>query len=334
MPLANLTVGCARMIPTSPTPYVRSAGSGPGVVCLHANASSSSQWRLLMEMLAPRYSVFAVDSYDAGKSPAWAGSTLPRLCDEATFLAPVLEDAGESFTLVGHSYGGAVALVAAVEQARRCRALVLYEPTLFSLIDAESGPPNDADGIRDAVARAESALREGDASRAAECFIDFWMGPGAWADTPPARRGAIEASITHVHAWSAALFGETASLAALARLDMPILCMTGKDSPASSLGVVRRLTRILPRMELVEFKGLGHMGPITHPNVVNPVIADFLDGVHCTGISRPHWISGNDVASAQVHATQLAFENGGFWRPNVARVARHCILGRPMQRVT
>ncbi len=55
-----------------PEPFVREAGTGPGVVCLHANASSSSQWRGLMEQLSPAFHVLAVDSYDSGKSPAVA----------------------------------------------------------------------------------------------------------------------------------------------------------------------------------------------------------------------------------------------------------------------
>lgn len=53
-------------------PFVREGGTGPGVVCLHANASSASQWRGLMELLAPTFHVLAVDSYDSGKSPSLA----------------------------------------------------------------------------------------------------------------------------------------------------------------------------------------------------------------------------------------------------------------------
>ena len=52
--------------------------------------------------------------------------------------------------------------------------------------------------------------------------------------------------------------------------------MLGKDSPASSLAVARLLTQTLPRVEVVEFAGVGHMGPITHPAIVNPAIDDFL----------------------------------------------------------
>ena len=52
-------------------PFVREAGTGPGVVCLHANASSSAQWRALIDVLAPTCHVLAPDLYDSGKSPAW-----------------------------------------------------------------------------------------------------------------------------------------------------------------------------------------------------------------------------------------------------------------------
>ena len=60
-------------------PYFREAGAGPSVVCLHANASSSSQWRGLMEMLAADYHVLAPDSYGAGKGPAWPTDKVVRL---------------------------------------------------------------------------------------------------------------------------------------------------------------------------------------------------------------------------------------------------------------
>ena len=55
----------------SPAPFFREAGSGPGVVCVHSNASSSGQWRGLMDLLAARFHVLAADTYGAGKSPPW-----------------------------------------------------------------------------------------------------------------------------------------------------------------------------------------------------------------------------------------------------------------------
>jgi pimeloyl-ACP methyl ester carboxylesterase len=260
-----------------PAPFVREAGAGPGVVCLHANASSSSQWRSLMELLAPRGRVLAADAYGAGTSPAWPGHRPLRLRDEAALLEPVLERAGSSLALVGHSYGAAVALVAAAARPARVRALALYEPTLFALLDRASPPPNDSDGIRFAVANAAAAVAAGEPDRAAECFIDFWSGDGTWAAMPEARRVPIRASIVDVGAWGSALFTEPTPLAAFAALRVPVLLMVGTSSPPSGRGVARLLARVLPQVEMVELEGLGHMGPVTHAHVVNRVIADFLE---------------------------------------------------------
>lgn len=255
----------------------REAGSGPGVVCLHSNASSSAQWRALMEALAPKFHVLAADSHGVGKSPPWPHDRKLTLRDEVAALEPVFDRAGERFSLVGHSYGGAVALVAAIALPGRVRALALYEPTLFSLVERESPPPNDVDGIRGTVARAVAALQAGDAARAAHGFIDFWMGDGAFAAMPERNRAAIAESVRNIQGWKDALFDEPASADAFRELAAPVLLLVGTRSPLSSRAVADRLARLLPRVERIELDGLGHMGPVTDPAAVNARIAAFLE---------------------------------------------------------
>src|SRR5262245_7041116 len=179
-------------------PFFREAGTGPGVVCLHANASTSSQWRGLMDRLAPKFHVLAADSYGAGKSPNWPSDLSIRLLDEVALIEPVLARAGSPLALVGHSYGAAVALIAALTNPGRVRAMALYEPVLFSLLDAETPPPNEAEGIRNVVAEAGVALDAGNRDAAAERFIDYWTRPGTWARTPEQRKLPIAASVTNV----------------------------------------------------------------------------------------------------------------------------------------
>jgi pimeloyl-ACP methyl ester carboxylesterase len=262
-----------------PHPFFREAGAGQGVVCLHANASTSGQWRGLMERLAPTFHVFAPDAYDAGKSPPWRSDRLLCLRDEAELIEPVLAKAGAAYALVGHSYGAAVALIAALMRPGRVRALAIYEPTLFSLIDIDRPAPNDADGIRQRVVTAAAAVDAGDLDAAAECFIDYWMWPGAWAQTPRERKPAIAASMVSLRKSGHALFNEPTPLGAFRALDIPVLYMIGKRTTASARGVARLLAPALPRVEVVEFDELGHMGPVTHPHLVNEKIAEFLDKV-------------------------------------------------------
>jgi pimeloyl-ACP methyl ester carboxylesterase len=260
-------------------PFFREAGSGPAVVCLHSNASNSGQWRALMEMLAARFHVLAADSYGAGKSPAWPTERSIRLRDEVALLEPVFARAGDAFSLVGHSYGGGLALVAALAHRNRVRAMALYEPTLFALVEREAPSPNDVDGIRNAVVESVKALERGDAAQAARCFIDFWMGEGSFDRMPERVQAATAESVQNIQGWKDALFDEPTPLQAFAGLQIPVLLMVGKRSPLSSRAVAQRLKRVLPKVEVVELEGLGHMGPVTHPDTVNPLICRFMERI-------------------------------------------------------
>ena len=262
-----------------PEPFFREAGTGPGVVCIHSNASTSGQWRGLMELLAPKFRIFAPDSYDSGKSPHWPSDRVIRLRDEVALIEPVLAKAGSPLALVGHSYGAAVALIAALANPGSVRAMAVYEPTLFALLDAETPAPNEAEGIRSAVADAGVALDAENRDAAAERFIDYWMGTGTWKQTPEERKPSIVASVTNVRRWAHALFTEPTPLKAFRSLDVPMLYMVGKRSTPSARGVARLLTAALPRVEVVEFENLGHMGPVTHPDAVNGAIERFLERV-------------------------------------------------------
>ena len=257
-------------------PSLETTDASPGVVCLHANASSSSQWRALTSRLAHDYRVFTPDTLGAGQGPAWPVGRAVTLRDEVALLEPVFEAAGAPHFMVGHSYGAAIALMAALARPERTRALAVYEPTLFAVLGNEKAGREAARGIRGAVHDAASALAADDSHAAAQHFIDYWMGPGSWSLMPVHRRAAIAASVVNVSGWAAALFGETTPLQAFEALDMPVLYMLGAQSPESSRAVAQVLTQTLRNVSVIEFAELGHMGPVTHAELVNDAVAQFL----------------------------------------------------------
>src|SRR5262245_52274697 len=193
-----------------------------------------------MDQLAPSYRVLAPDMYGSGRSPDWPSPRRINLHDEVSFIEPILSAAGPQIALVGHSYGAAVALRAAVEKPGSVSALALYEPTLFSLVDGEQPAPNDADEMRDGVREAADYLDHGYVDAAAQSFVDYWSGRGTWAAMPPGRQAPIMASIPNIARWGYALFSEPTPLEAFAALDIPVLYMVGKKTrrPASAVARV------------------------------------------------------------------------------------------------
>ena len=233
-----------------------------------------------MERLSDRYRVIAVDSYGSGKSPAFPADQDMYLEDEVALLSSVFEAAGDRFHLIGHSFGGAIALKAALEdRGRRVLSLVLYEPVLFSGLIAEA--PESA-AAREIVTLRDDTIRlldAGDLPAAAERFIDYWAGEGTWAATPESRRPALASAMRTLRSQWHAAFHEPAPLSAFARINIPALLLTGVESNASTLAVARLVTAALPLIRRQEIEGVGHMAPLTHPDIVNPRIERFLDSV-------------------------------------------------------
>lgn len=241
-------------------------------MCLHASASSSGQWRALMERLAPRYRVLAADLYGYGQSPAWPGARPLTLADEAALLEPVFQAAGDRFHVVGHSYGAAIALCAALTQPHRVKSLTLFEPVLIAALmqdDPDQPAAREIASVRDDTS---AAVARGELEAAGERFVDYWMGAGAWATTPDKRRAVIAGTMPKIRAEWHAIFTEPTPLAAFARLAIPTRYLVGGASPLAPRGVARLLTRTLPRVSVVELAGVGHMGPVTHADQVNAEI--------------------------------------------------------------
>jgi pimeloyl-ACP methyl ester carboxylesterase len=261
----------------SPAASFREAGTGTGVVCVHASASSSGQWRPLMDRLAPRFRVLAADLYGYSQSPAWPDDRKLTLADEVRLLEPVFRTAGERFHLVGHSYGAAIALRAALDDPGRLLSLVLYEPVLFAALmqdDPEQPAAREAASVRDDTI---AAVDRGELDASGERFVDYWMGTGAWASTPEKRRATLAGTMRKVkHEWHA-LFTEPTPIDAFKRLEIPTLFLVGTESPASTRRIAKLLTARLPNLTVVELPGIGHMGPVTHPDRVNPEIERYLD---------------------------------------------------------
>jgi pimeloyl-ACP methyl ester carboxylesterase len=184
---------------------------------------------------------------------------------------------GRRVHVIGHSYGGAVALKLALEHPEWLASLVVFEPVLFSLLMAHDPDDPAAREIRAVRAETCAATERGQLDAAGARFVDYWMGAGAWASMPEQRRQTVAAAMRQVAEEWHAVFEEPAPLAAFGALDARTLCLVGADSPASARAVSRLLAKTLPRASEVELDGVGHMGPVTHPDRVNALIEEHLD---------------------------------------------------------
>ncbi|MBC5805320.1 MAG: hypothetical protein DLM53_02635 [Candidatus Eremiobacter antarcticus] len=82
---------------------------GPAVICVHGITSSRKSWKRTAEALGDRFRVFAYDQRGHGDSAdSFEDMSLRRSLDDLRAVAACV---GEPCALIGHSWGGAVALL-------------------------------------------------------------------------------------------------------------------------------------------------------------------------------------------------------------------------------
>jgi len=250
-------------------PNGRSAAAS--VVALHCSGSSGRQWQPLADALGPQYSVIAPDLFDGGShAPRSRPFTLK---DEAAPVIDLIDRLDGAVHLIGHSYGGAVALRAALARSIRVASLSLYEPMLPHVLKS-AGP----DGIvawhqlQVLFADVDRAVRAGAYARAAQCFFEYFNGAGAWTSLTPENQIALVHFIPRACLEWRAVMAERTPLSAYAGLAIPTLMMHGESTTEPLALITRRLADAMQGFSFHVVKGAGHMAPITRAEDVNACI--------------------------------------------------------------
>ena len=109
-------------------------GQGQPVILIHSSVSANRQWLALSESLKDRYRVLAINLFDYGKTTSWPGDSPQSLYAQAQLVLALSEELSSPVHLVGHPFGGSVALKAAMLLGPRVGNLILLEPNPFYLL--------------------------------------------------------------------------------------------------------------------------------------------------------------------------------------------------------
>jgi pimeloyl-ACP methyl ester carboxylesterase len=246
----------------------------PTALLVHSGGFTSRQWRRLSELLASDYRVLAPDLLGYGASGPWPDSEPFHYRQDLVFLESLVAGAGEPVHVIGHSYGGFLALQLALARPELVRSIAAYDPVAFGILDNVE----DADALR----ALEGVRREWqpDASGADETwlagFVDWWNGDGAWTRLAEETRVAFRTMGWKVFQEVMSLTADKTDGATYATITAPTLLMGGRSSPLTEQRVVEKLGATLPHATVHFFDGAGHMGPISHAQLVNAAIVKSL----------------------------------------------------------
>lgn len=244
------------------------AGSGPAVMLLHAGIADRTMWTEHLEPLAQAgYRALAVDLSGFGEAAVAAGEQAPWIDVLATMDALEIHEA----VLVGNSFGGAVALRAAVVAPDRIVAL--------ALVSAPAPGVDPTPELEAAWESEENALERGDLDAAISAVIDTWALPDAPAELRQ-RIGTMQR-----RAYEQQADAEPVSDApdpveedpeSIRGLTMPALIAVGaRDKPEFQEGA-KQLAATLPGARLEIIEDAGHLAPLETPDAFRQLLLEFL----------------------------------------------------------
>lgn len=249
------------------TARIWAAASGPAdgvpVVLVHGSLDRSAGLLKLSRRLDHRCRVTRYDRRGYGRSLAVGGPFEMAL--QVADLVEVIGGAVAPCVVVGHSYGGNVALATAQRHPDLLAGVVVYEaPLSWTSWWPGSTAGADARSWRD------------DPAEAAERFMRRLIGDDRWARLPPATRDARRAE-------GPALVGELSDLREHepwepGRIAAPVLPLFGERS----LEHHRRSAELMGTWfgrAAVAIAGAKHFGVNTHPDEVGALVEAFADDV-------------------------------------------------------
>ena len=280
------------------SPYFRQPRYRAPVIALHCSGAGASEWYALAETLGDDYELLTPEHYGSATNGPWTGEHAFTLSDDAA-RAIALIDANESKVhLVGHSYGGGVALHVALARPSQIASMALYEPSAFHLLRQFGGPGADAFAeIAGVARRIADGVLTGDYRRAVAEFVDYWSGAGTWETMRPAAQRALIRWAPKGPLDFHALLENPTPASAYRTIKCPALIMRGEHALKPSRIIADRLAGLLPNSRLLVIDGAGHMGPFTHASKVAALIAR-----HIATIDAQSGQARNRTAAAPLEA--------------------------------
>ena len=241
-------------------------GSGPTLIIVDGAMSTRSGKAALRALLAPRLTVVGYDRRGRGDS----GDTPPYVVDrEIEDIQALIEVAGGTAALYGHSSGAALALDAALQLGASVTKIAMYE-----------APYNDDPAARQAWRRylgqltgALAACRNGDAVALFMAYvgtpaeqIDSMRQQDSW----PAM-AALAPTLAYDH--TAILADVAVPAQRAAGLSAPALVIYGTASFSFMAETARKLQQAMPHGQLSVLEGQEHN---VSPAALAPALLEFL----------------------------------------------------------
>jgi pimeloyl-ACP methyl ester carboxylesterase len=250
-------------------------GDGPTVVLVPGSCSTAAAWRPIVSHWENRFRCVTTSLLGYGGTAERRTPVDTDIAREAEILEAVIRRAGAPVHLVGHSFGGLVALAVALRNQVSLLSLLIIEAPGPELLRS-MGEWQHYRAFREMTDSYFSAFDAGETAAIAS-MIDFYGGAGTFAAWPQRIRDyAVATTAVNILDWACA-YGFRPTPASLAAIDVPTLVLRGAASHPAVQRANELLVKCMTTASVVTIEGAAHFMLPTHAREVALLIAQQVD---------------------------------------------------------
>lgn len=255
--------------------YCVTGTKGEAVLLVHGSMSTQTQWNSLVKFLSSDYRVISYNILGYGGTPFPADPASYSLKEESELIEAIIKevlDPYEAYHIIGHSYGGVIALYHSFYNSKRIKSFTGYEPMSFHILEK---PSNVLDGAGQLIANVKSDIENNKPLEGVEKFINFWSPPGSFENIPESEKNIMAEGLKKMVLDYRAASETPLYQSDYSTIDIPACLIGGTKSPEYSTEIIKLLSNTLKNNNL-HWISAGHFGPLSHSSLVNPIVGEFL----------------------------------------------------------
>ena len=261
-------------------------GCGPTLVLVPGSCSTGLAWRPVIKALDGRFRCVTTSLLGYGQTAERRLEDNPSVELEVEIFERVIgkASAGAGVHLVGHSFGGAIALLVAMRRRVPIASLTVLEAPVPSIL-RHCGEDAHYRAFREMTDAYFAGWRSGD-RQAIRTMIDFYGGEGTYAAWPERVRAyAVETTPVNMLDWACA-YDQPLSPEMLAAIEVPVSVAVGARSHPA---ICRANGLVAMSIEGATFKtvaGAAHFMISTHPTHVAELIEASVTAARTPGAPK------------------------------------------------
>ncbi len=258
--------------------YVEQQGSGTPIVFIHGSFASTSTWKKMVETLASNHHCISIKLPGHCGMPNPNDFNQPSVQTELAIIEQVVNElTNQPIHLVGHSYGGVVALAQALKGNLNISQLTLFEPVAVWVLDVMHDT-NNSDTVKTFLEKYRFDVAN-KIPYACGQLIDFWGGQGSFDVLP----GFIKDSMNiltpnNIRHWDICTAVNN-SQADLNNCTIPTRVVSGSQSNPVAGAIAVHLNDQMPNSQGDVIDGASHFLVTSHVDECLSILKEYSDSL-------------------------------------------------------